>query len=344
MQLPMGAAPLTRPRHVLPPRQAEGFVHDLAKCEAEEEEDGGANAAAAQADEEDGEDGDDEFDPYLFISTLPPLNTCVPDKRTPVLPKKARGSPRITLVRPRTSQPPSTATAVGEGPTGAPTVALKQRGPARPISPPRPLPSPSGDFLPRCPLPRALPCPPSAPATCRPSCKDPTSPFPPRAIAHAPTTHTHRPSPQVLDLDETLVHSTLDDKNASDFSFPVHFHNQTHTVNVRCRPHLEAFMEHVGPRFEVVIFTASQRVYAERLLDIIDPEQKYFAHRIFRDSCVYVDGNYLKDLTVRGRQRERAGGRRKLTDLGAVRVRVRGRPSADRSRVHLRRGWTKLCP
>lgn len=61
----------------------------------------------------------------------------------------------------------------------------------------------------------------------------------------------------------------------------------------------------MAPLFEVVIFTASQRVYAERLLDIIDPEHKYFSHRIFRDSCVYVDGNYLKDLTVLGRDLSR---------------------------------------
>ena len=33
-------------------------------------------------------------------------------------------------------------------------------------------------------------------------------------------------------------------------------------------------MEHVAKKFEVVIFTASQRVYAERLLDILDPGQR----------------------------------------------------------------------
>ncbi len=105
----------------------------------------------------------------------------------------------------------------------------------------------------------------------------------------------------VLDLDETLVHSTLEALACPDFSFPVHFNNQQHVVNVRRRPQLQAFMERVAELFEVVIFTASQRVYAEQLLDIIDPGARVFRHRIFRDSCVFVDGNYLKDLTVLGR-------------------------------------------
>lgn len=295
-----GISATSAPRRALWRPQADGYVHDLAKCE-EAEESNGAAAHHQHADEEE-DDGDDEFDPYLFISTLPPLSSCVPEKRTPVLPRKARGSPRITLVRPGPAERrPRPAT--GPVPPAAPPAlapALGLRAAARPARG-LPLPAahpfcsqirpPSGRISARAAAgasARSLPPPPRQSAgTSQPSAL--------RYRAPPPT------PPQVLDLDETLVHSTLDDKNASDFSFPVHFHNQTHTVNVRRRPHLETFMEHVGPRFEVVIFTASQRVYAERLLDIIDPEQKYFAHRIFRDSCVYVDGNYLKDLTARRR-------------------------------------------
>jgi TFIIF-interacting CTD phosphatase-like protein len=57
--------------------------------------------------------------------------------------------------------------------------------------------------------------------------------------------------------------------------------------------------------FEIIIFTASQSIYAEQLLNVLDPKRRLFRHRVYRDSCVYVEGNYLKDLTVLGRDLSR---------------------------------------
>ncbi|GAB2220399.1 hypothetical protein Drorol1_Dr00008049 [Drosera rotundifolia] len=105
----------------------------------------------------------------------------------------------------------------------------------------------------------------------------------------------------VLDLDETLVHSTLEPCPNADFTFKVNFNQKEHTVYVRCRPHLRDFMERVANLFEIIIFTASQSIYAEQLLNVLDPKRKVFRHRVFRESCVYVEGNYLKDLSVLGR-------------------------------------------
>jgi len=114
------------------------------------------------------------------------------------------------------------------------------------------------------------------------------------------TRHSKRKT-LVLDLDETLVHSTLDGECTPDFTFAVQMGPARHMVAVRTRPHLHTFLNRVAELFEVVVFTASQQIYAEQLLDIIDPGQKRIKHRIYRDSCVLWEGNYLKDLTVLGR-------------------------------------------
>eukprot|EP00529_Nitzschia_sp_RCC80_P022816 CAMPEP_0113497720 /NCGR_PEP_ID=MMETSP0014_2-20120614/30777_1 /TAXON_ID=2857 /ORGANISM="Nitzschia sp." /LENGTH=485 /DNA_ID=CAMNT_0000391671 /DNA_START=361 /DNA_END=1818 /DNA_ORIENTATION=- /assembly_acc=CAM_ASM_000159 len=102
----------------------------------------------------------------------------------------------------------------------------------------------------------------------------------------------------VLDLDETLVHCTVEPVDDADLVFPVVFHGTTYQVHVRLRPHLMEFLQKIKGKYEVVVFTASQKVYANELLNLIDPDGEYFHHRLYRESCLAVEGNFLKDLTV----------------------------------------------
>jgi len=82
----------------------------------------------------------------------------------------------------------------------------------------------------------------------------------------------------VLDLDETLVHCSSEVMKGADFVFPVRFRGVIYQVYVRKRPHFEEFLKKCSQMFEVIVFTASEKAYADRLLNIIDPNGQYIQY------------------------------------------------------------------
>lgn len=104
----------------------------------------------------------------------------------------------------------------------------------------------------------------------------------------------------VIDLDETLVHSSFKPIANADFIVPVEIDGTVHQVYVLKRPHVDVFLQKMGELYECVLFTASLATYADPVADLLD-KWNVFRARLFRESCVYHRGNYVKDLNKLGR-------------------------------------------
>lgn len=127
----------------------------------------------------------------------------------------------------------------------------------------------------------------------------------------------HQQKTLVLDLDETLIHSTSRPlASASSGGFfglsPFGRRNKgaAHTVEVMLggrstryhvykRPFVDFFLRTVSGWYTLVIFTASMPEYADPVIDWLDAGRGILARRLFRDSCTQLpNGSYTKDLAL----------------------------------------------
>ena len=87
----------------------------------------------------------------------------------------------------------------------------------------------------------------------------------------------------------------------ADFIVPVEIDGTVHQVYVLKRPHVDEFLRKMGELYECVLFTASLAKYADPVADLLD-QWGVFRSRLFRESCVFHRGNYVKDLSRLGRE------------------------------------------
>ena len=89
----------------------------------------------------------------------------------------------------------------------------------------------------------------------------------------------------VLDLDETLVHFFY---TPSGGMFLI-------------RPFCIKFLEEMSEKFEIVIFTAALKNYADSILDLLDPNKKLIKYRLYRQHVSLSGITFCKDLSKIGR-------------------------------------------
>eukprot|EP01016_Furgasonia_blochmanni_P056097 TRINITY_DN94_c0_g2_i2.p1 TRINITY_DN94_c0_g2~~TRINITY_DN94_c0_g2_i2.p1 ORF type:complete len:569 (+),score=25.14 TRINITY_DN94_c0_g2_i2:139-1845(+) len=88
----------------------------------------------------------------------------------------------------------------------------------------------------------------------------------------------------VLDLDETLVH----------------YHEDGMREEIRIRPHAHEFLKEVSKYYEVVVFTAGIKEYADWIIDQVDTDH-HIQYRLYRHHTIPEGPVYVKDLSKLGR-------------------------------------------
>lgn len=104
----------------------------------------------------------------------------------------------------------------------------------------------------------------------------------------------------ILDLDETLVHCKLDSLLPTRPTFTVTFEDAGVIGYVYVRPFARLFLEIASSLFDVFVFTASSQVYADQVLDHLDPHGRCLTGRLYRQHCTETTSGFLKDLRSLG--------------------------------------------
>lgn len=95
-----------------------------------------------------------------------------------------------------------------------------------------------------------------------------------------------RPFTMVIDLDDLLVHSEW---------------SREHGWRTAKRPGLDHFLGYLSQFFEIVLFTTQPFFTAGPIIEKLDPDRRFIAYTLFRESCRTVDGKLVKDLNYLNR-------------------------------------------
>ncbi|TNM87794.1 CTD small phosphatase-like protein 2-B isoform X1 [Takifugu flavidus] len=116
-----------------------------------------------------------------------------------------------------------------------------------------------------------------------------------------PKTRSTPEATLVVDLEETLMFSSLNVIDEAEYTFDTTFQDHQYKVYMKLRPHVKEFLQSVAKNYELFVYTCAKREYAEKILNILDPQRKVFRHRLYQEDCICVLGHYIKDLSILGR-------------------------------------------
>ena len=85
-------------------------------------------------------------------------------------------------------------------------------------------------------------------------------------------------------MDETLIHCVDDiEREDTDVVLEINFPDEeTVYAGINIRPYIIECIVEAAKNFQVIVFTASHQVYADGILDYLDPKRELFAMRLYR--------------------------------------------------------------
>ena len=112
----------------------------------------------------------------------------------------------------------------------------------------------------------------------------------------------------LLDLDETLIHADFncehDQTNSKSLKYDkiINFisdNDENISVGIFIRNGVKNFLTEVSKYFDVGIFTASVKEYADAVINFLDPEKKLIKYRLYRNNCILFNEIFsVKDLRI----------------------------------------------
>ena len=96
----------------------------------------------------------------------------------------------------------------------------------------------------------------------------------------------------VLDLDETLIHFKVNPKN-------------NNSGILQFRPYISEFLSNIKNYYELIVFTAATKEYADPIIDAIEQKGTKFDHRLYRIHINIRGNDFVKDISKLGRDLSR---------------------------------------
>ena len=96
----------------------------------------------------------------------------------------------------------------------------------------------------------------------------------------------------MLDLDETLIHFKVNPKNNS-------------SGILQFRPFISEFLSNIKNYYELIVFTAATKEYADPIIDAIEQKGTKFDHRLYRIHTNIKGNDFVKDISKLGRDLSR---------------------------------------